>query len=83
MKKNVTTVSRMVVRNFLAFYVLADRTPRGRKSQNTGMLGHFGFGRPLALGEIPGGKQKNRNSLIETENGETNPFQLGPNTQSC
>ena len=66
------------------FYVLrlADRTPTGGKSQNTGVLGHFGLGRPLALREIPGGKQKNTNSHIETEKRETNPLQLGPNTQS-
>ena len=38
------------------FSVLADWTPRGRKSQNTGVLGHFGLGQPLALGEIAGGK---------------------------
>ena len=66
------------VRNFFTFYVLADRM--GRKSQNTGFLCHFGLGRPLAL-EIRGGKQKNTNSHIETENGE-NPLQVGPNTLS-
>ena len=55
------------VRNFFTFYVLADRTSTGGKSQNTGFLGHFGLGRPLALREIPGGEQKNTNSLIETE----------------
>ena len=53
-ERKVTTLSRMAVRNFLPFYVLADRTPRGRKSRNTGILGHFGPGRPLALGEITG-----------------------------
>ena len=36
-------VSGMVVRNFFTFQVLADRTPRGGKSQNTGILGHFGL----------------------------------------
>ena len=51
--------------------------PHGRE-----ILGHFGPGRPLALREIPGGKQKNTNTLIETEKKETNPIQLGPNTQS-
>ena len=70
------------VRNFLTFYVLVDRTPTGAKSRNTGCLGHFGLGRPLALGEIPGRKQKNTNSLIETEKREKNSLQLGPNTQS-
>ena len=65
-----------------AFYVLADQTPTGGKSGNTGLLGHFGLGRLLALSEIPGGKQKNRNTLIETETREANPLQLGPNTQS-
>ena len=33
----------------------------------------------MALREIPGRKQKNTNSLIETEKRETNPLQLGPN----
>ena len=37
------------VRNFLAFSVLADQTPRGEKSQSTGILGHFGLGRPSVL----------------------------------
>ena len=69
------------VRNFFTFYVLADRTPTGGKSRNTGFLGHFGLGQPLALREIPGKKQ-DTNSLIETEKRETNPLQLGPNTQS-
>ena len=41
----------MVVRNFLPFYVLPDRTPTGGKSQITGILGQFSLGRPL---EIPG-----------------------------
>ena len=67
---------------FFTFYGLADRTPTGGKSRNTGFLGHFGLGRPLARREILGGKQKNRNSLIEIEKRETNPLQLGPNTQS-
>ena len=47
-------ISGMVVRNFLTFYILPDRTPTGGKSQNTGILGHFGLGRPLAPGEIRG-----------------------------
>ena len=53
----------------------------GGKSRNEGFLGYSGLGRPLALREIPGGKQKNTNSLIETEKRETKPLQLGPNTQ--
>ena len=39
--------------------VLTDWTPEGGKSQNTGVLGPFGLGQPLALREIPGRKQKN------------------------
>ena len=70
------------VRNFFTVYVLADRTPTGGKSRNMGVLGRFGLGRPLALVEILGGKQKNGNSHIETEKRKTNPSQLGPNTQS-
>ena len=41
-EKKVTMLSGMVFRNFLTSYVLTDRTPRGRKSQNMGFLGHFG-----------------------------------------
>ena len=39
---------------------MPDRNPTGGKSQNTGVLGHFGLGRPLAPREIlgPGRKQK-------------------------
>ena len=70
------------VHYFFAFHVLADRTATGGKSRNTGFLGHFDLEQPLALGEIPGGKQKNTNRLIETEKRGTNPLQLGPNTQS-
>ena len=47
------------LRSFFTFCVLAERTPTGRKSKNTGFLGPFGLGQPLALGEIPGRKQKN------------------------
>ena len=74
----------MVVRKELTLYGLADRTPTGRKSRNTGLgvLGHFGLGQLLALREIRDGKQKTTNSRIETEKRETNPLQLGPNTQS-
>ena len=55
------------VRKFLTFCVLAERIPTGGKSQNTGVLGPFGPGKPLALREIPGRTKKNTNSLIETE----------------
>ena len=51
----------------LCVCVLADWTPRGEKSQNTGFLGPFGLEQPLALGEIAGGKEKNKNSQTETE----------------
>ena len=49
-RKKVTMLSGMVLRNFFTFYVLADQTPTGGKSQNTwgGVLDHFGLGRPLA-----------------------------------
>ena len=47
--KNVTTVSGVVVRNSFTHYVLADWTTMGRKSQNMGILRHFGPGRALAL----------------------------------
>ena len=70
------------LRNLFNFCVLADRTPTGEKLQITGGLGPFGLGQPLARREIPGRKQKNTNSLIETEKREANPLQLGPNTQS-
>ena len=42
------------LRNFFTLSVLADWTPRGRKSRDTGVLGHFGLGQPLALREILG-----------------------------
>ena len=47
------------LRNFFMSSVLADQTPRGRKSRDTGFEAHFGLGQPSALGEIPGRKQKN------------------------
>ena len=47
------------LRNFFTFCGLGDQTPRGGKSQNTGFLGPFGLGRPLALRETPGKKRKN------------------------
>ena len=48
------------VRNFFTFCILADRTPKGGKSQNTGFPGPFGLGQPLALREIPGQNRKTR-----------------------
>ena len=41
--KKITTLSGMGVRNFFILYILPGRTPRGRKSRNTGILGHFGL----------------------------------------
>ena len=55
------------MRKFFTLCVLAERTPTGGKSQNTGVLGTFGLGQPLALEEVPGRTKKNANSLIETE----------------
>ena len=49
----------MVVPNFFTLYVLSDRIPTGRKSQNTGILGHFGLGRPWRL-EKPRAQAENR-----------------------
>ena len=46
-------------RNFFTVCALADRTPTGGQSRNTGFVGHFGLRHPWALGKIPGGKQKN------------------------
>ena len=50
MEKKGTMVAGMVFRNLVTFYVLPDQTPMGGKSQNTGILGHLGLGRPLAQG---------------------------------
>ena len=55
------------VRNLFTICVLANRTRRAGKSQNTGVLDTFGPGRPLALREIPGRTKKSTNSLVETE----------------
>ena len=63
-EKKVTTLSGMVVRNFFAFYVLAHRIPRGGKLRNTGILGHFGLGRPSALREIMGAGWKQGKTLF-------------------
>ena len=45
------------LRKFFTLYVLADWTPRGGKSENTGVLGRFGTGQSLALKEILSGKK--------------------------
>ena len=67
-EKNVTALSGIVVCNFFPFCVLTDRTtPRGGKSQNTGLLGTFGLGQPLGTWRNSGGTKKSINSLIETE----------------
>ena len=50
------------LRNFFTFCVVGQPDPQGRESQNTGLLGPFGPGQPLALREIPGGKQKSTTS---------------------
>ena len=58
-KKKVTTVSGVVVRNFFTFYVLADRTPMGGKSQNMGLLDHVALGTERNPGSGPkSGKHK-------------------------
>ena len=61
--EKVTTLSGMVVRNFLPVYVLTDRTPTGRERRNTRILGHFGLGRLLALREIPGLGRNRKNAI--------------------
>ena len=45
--------------NLFTVCVLANRTPRGGKSRNIGILGPVGLGQPLALREIPGRNRKN------------------------
>ena len=64
-KEKVTTLSGMVVHNFLTFYLWPDGTPVRGKSQNTGILGHFGLGQPLALREIPGLARKWKNAISQ------------------
>ena len=60
----------MVVRNFFTLYGLPERTPRGGKSRNTGILGHFGLWH----------WQKSR---ARTENGETQfPGARGPEIEN-
>ena len=41
--------------------VLADHTPKGRKSQNTGLLGPFGLGQPLGTWRNSGPKTEKYN----------------------
>ena len=50
---------------YVLFPVLADWTPRGGKSRNTGLLGDFGLGQPLALRKIVGGKRNNTSSRVQ------------------
>ena len=47
------------------FYILrfGQPDPQGRETRNTGILGHFGPGRPSALGEIPGAGRKQKNTI--------------------
>ena len=69
----------MVFRNFFAFYVLPDRTPTGGKSKNMGFLGHFGPGRPWALGEIqgPGRNRKKANPRCKgSRNGKISYYSI-------
>ena len=64
------------MRNFFTFCVLADRTPRSGKSQNTGFLGPFGPGQPLALREIRAQNGKTRFPRARgTFGGEIRPSQ--------
>ena len=58
---------------FCHIFRLPGRTPRGGKSQNTGILGHFGPGRPLALGEVPGTDRKRKDTQF--------PGAMGPETE--
>ena len=82
-EKKVTTLSGMVVCNFFKVCVLTDRTPRGGKSQNTGFLGPFGLGQPLALGEIPGRKQNNAISRSSGHFWGGNPSAPKISPQNC
>ena len=56
----------MVFRNLLTVHVLADLAPMGGKTGPTGVLGHFGLGRLLALKRQPGRGPKTvkRNFLV-------------------
>ena len=59
-EKKVTMLSGMVVRNFFTCCILTDRTPRGGKSQNTGILGPFGLGQPLGQEKFHAENRKTR-----------------------
>ena len=61
-KKKLPRCPGWLSATFFTFYVLTNRTPTGRKSQNMGSLGHFGPGRPLALRGIPGPDRKRKNT---------------------
>ena len=57
------------LRNFVTISVVADRTPRGGKSRNTGYwvlgtLGHFGLGQALGLGTWRNSGRKTGKSTI-------------------
>ena len=49
------------IAQFFYICVLADRTPRGGKSQNRGFLGPFGLGQPLGTQRNCGPKPEKRN----------------------
>ena len=60
-EKNVTTLSGLVVRYFFTFCILTHRTPRGGKSQTTGVLGPFGLGQRLGIWRNSGPKTEKCN----------------------
>ena len=62
-KNKVTTLSRVVVRNFFTLSVLPDRTPRGGKSQNMGILGPFALWH-LEKSQAQAENGKKRNFLV-------------------
>ena len=74
MKKKLTTISEMVVRNLLTLLKFCPTGPTGAGNRKIrGVLGHFGLGRPLAFREIPGPgrNRKNANSRCKGSlNGE-------------
>ena len=63
MKKKYYHAIRDGCPHFLYSLRFARPDPHGRKPQNTGMVGHFSLGQPLALKEIPGPDQKRRNTI--------------------
>ena len=54
------------LRNFFTLCVLTDRTPRGGKSQNNGVLGPFGLGQPLGTEKF---RAKNRKTQFPRARG--------------